>query len=69
MLGLRSRSGCFGEVGKARRITLPKLRACGEERRRVFGYGRIPLKIPCALGTGSFISFIISEKGKTGKPR
>jgi len=54
---------------KARRITLPKLRACGEERRRVFGYGRIPLKIPCALGTGSFISFIISEKGKTGKPR
>jgi len=42
---------------KARRITLPKLRACGEERRRVFGYGRIPLKIPCALGTGSFIYF------------
>ncbi|PIP23688.1 MAG: hypothetical protein COX90_00005 [Candidatus Nealsonbacteria bacterium CG_4_10_14_0_2_um_filter_38_17] len=65
MFGLRSRSysrlaeafgeAQVGEVGKARRITLPKLRALCEERRRVFGYGRIPLKIPCALGAGSFI--------------
>jgi len=53
MLGLRSRSGCFGEVGKARRITLPKLRACGEERRRVFGYGRIPLRYPALLAQGA----------------
>jgi len=54
MPGLGSRSGCFGGIGKARRITLPKL--VFGERRRVFGYGRIPLVIPCAFGAGSFIA-------------